>query len=254
MSGLPKPEVDHVRACSPCLDLQAVDDREDVRGQVGDAAELHGDAPTLVVAALHPTVVARWSGSATSRDRLSARVATCAVMANTAARRLHPRRDRDPPRQPQQVRDRPRHRPGLPRPAAVHGHHLSGRLRLHPRHARRRRRSARRARAARGPGVPRRVGARPGRSGVLYMHDEAGDDAKIICVPPARAALGRRATTSTTSRRSCVDEIQHFFEVYKALEPGKTRRPPASPAATAAWREIDEARGRTTSPTAPRRR
>ena len=64
------------------------------------------------------------------------------------------------------------------------------------------------------------VEARP--VGVMWMHDEAGQDAKIICVPPQRAALEQARTTSTTSRRSSSTEIQHFFDVYKALEPGKT--------------------------------
>src|SRR3954471_18614718 len=43
-----------------------------------------------------------------------------------APRRMHPRRDRDPPWQPEQVRDRPRHRAGLPRPAVVLRHRVSG--------------------------------------------------------------------------------------------------------------------------------
>ena len=46
MSGLPKPEVDHVGACPPCLDLQVVDDREHVRRQVRDAPELHASDAT----------------------------------------------------------------------------------------------------------------------------------------------------------------------------------------------------------------
>ena len=39
--GVAEPEVDHVLAGSPGLHLQPVDDREDVRRQRGDAAELH---------------------------------------------------------------------------------------------------------------------------------------------------------------------------------------------------------------------
>src|SRR4051812_37010156 len=52
-----------------------------------------------------------------------------------AARWLHPRGDRDPAWKPQQVRDRPRHRAGVPRPAAVLGHRLPGRLRVPARHS-----------------------------------------------------------------------------------------------------------------------
>ena len=36
-SGLPKPEVDDVVAVAPPFDLEVVDDREHVRGQVGDS-------------------------------------------------------------------------------------------------------------------------------------------------------------------------------------------------------------------------
>jgi inorganic pyrophosphatase len=43
------------------------------------------------------------------------------------------------------------------------------------------------------------VQARP--LGVLYMHDEAGEDAKIICVPPREPRWGRicRCRTTTTT-------------------------------------------------------
>ena len=43
------------------------------------------------------------------------------------------------------------------------------------------------------------VEARP--VGVLYMQDEAGEDAKLICVPPGDRA-GPASRTSATSRRS----------------------------------------------------
>ena len=167
MSGLPKPEVDHVDACPPCLDLQVVDDREHVRGQVGDAAELHERQRYRCRPSTGPASVR----------------ATMAAM-KPPARGLHPRGDRDPPWQPQQVRDRPRHRPGLPRPAAVLGHRLPGRLRVPARHPGRGRRPARRPRPPGGPDLPGRAGWRPGRSAIMWMQDEAGPDAKILCVPP----------------------------------------------------------------------
>jgi hypothetical protein len=40
--GVAEAQVDHVCPGAPCLDLQVVDDREDVRRQVRDPAELHG--------------------------------------------------------------------------------------------------------------------------------------------------------------------------------------------------------------------
>ena len=74
------------------------------------------------------------------------------------------RRHRDPPRQPREVRSRPRHRPRVPRPRAVHADGLPRRLRILREHARRGRRPARRAGAARCHPVPRRHGQRaPGR-------------------------------------------------------------------------------------------
>jgi inorganic pyrophosphatase len=39
-----------------------------------------------------------------------------------------------------------------------------------------------------------------------------------------------------------VAEIQHFFEVYKALEPGKESSTAGIDGRDAAWREIEEAR------------
>jgi inorganic pyrophosphatase len=56
--------------------------------------------------------------------------------------------------------------------------------------------------------------------GMLCMTDEAGPDNKVICVPVADVRQDHR--------RDIIDlpefyklEIQHFFQVYKQLEPGK---------------------------------
>jgi inorganic pyrophosphatase len=56
--------------------------------------------------------------------------------------------------------------------------------------------------------------------GVFNMTDEAGDDAKILCVPAGdpRTDHLRDVHHLDEYRRL---EIEHFFEVYKALEPGK---------------------------------
>ena len=55
---------------------------------------------------------------------------------------------------------------------------------------------------------------------VYFMEDEAGRDAKVLCVPatdPRWAAMLDREDLPA----HLLDEISHFFEVYKALEPGK---------------------------------
>ena len=63
------------------------------------------------------------------------------------------------------------------------------------------------------------VRARP--IGMFHMRDEAGGDDKIICVPaddPRKAGIVDLEHIGEHTRL----EIQHFFEVYKDLEPGKS--------------------------------
>lgn len=62
------------------------------------------------------------------------------------------------------------------------------------------------------------VTARP--VGVLWMQDEKGPDAKIICVEPNEPRY-RDATEIDDVQPELLAEIQHFFDVYKVLEPGK---------------------------------
>ena len=83
------------------------------------------------------------------------------------------------------------------------------------------------------------VQARP--VGVLFMQDEAGEDAKIICVPP-REPRWNGVEDLADLTPQLVDEIQHFFEVYKALEPGKYSSTSGIGGRDDAWREIEEAR------------
>jgi inorganic pyrophosphatase len=83
------------------------------------------------------------------------------------------------------------------------------------------------------------VHARP--VGVLYMHDEAGDDAKVICVPPREPRWADVHDLDDLTPQ-LVAEIQHFFEVYKALEPGKSASTAGLAGRDAAWREIEQAR------------
>ncbi|MFE9251133.1 inorganic diphosphatase [Streptomyces sp. NPDC007088] len=57
--------------------------------------------------------------------------------------------------------------------------------------------------------------------GMFRMTDEAGGDDKLLCVPagdPRMEHLQDIGDVSSFLR----DEIKHFFEVYKDLEPGKS--------------------------------
>ena len=83
------------------------------------------------------------------------------------------------------------------------------------------------------------VEARP--VGVLYMRDEAGEDAKLLCVPPnePRWADIEDVEDLTPQLRA---EIQHFFEVYKALEPHKHTTAEGMSGRDAAWAEIEQSR------------
>lgn len=83
------------------------------------------------------------------------------------------------------------------------------------------------------------VEARP--VGVLYMRDEAGEDAKLICVPPKEPRWAKVNDIDDLTDE-LLAEIQHFFEVYKALEPNKHTSTEGLAGREAAWREIDEAR------------
>ncbi|KRE42398.1 inorganic diphosphatase [Knoellia sp. Soil729] len=63
------------------------------------------------------------------------------------------------------------------------------------------------------------VRARP--IGMFHMRDEAGGDDKILCIPagdPRKAHIKELEDISEFDRL----EIQHFFETYKDLEPGKS--------------------------------
>ena len=77
--------------------------------------------------------------------------------------------------------------------------------------------------------------------GVLFMRDEAGEDAKLICVPPHEPRWdGVEDLTDLTPQ--LVEEIEHFFNVYKALEPQKHSSSVGMGGRPEAWREIDDSR------------
>jgi len=64
------------------------------------------------------------------------------------------------------------------------------------------------------------IRARP--VGVLNMSDESGQDAKVIAVPHDKlTALYKGVKEYTDLPELLLKQIQHFFENYKDLEPGK---------------------------------
>ncbi|EST38988.1 inorganic pyrophosphatase [Streptomycetaceae bacterium MP113-05] len=57
--------------------------------------------------------------------------------------------------------------------------------------------------------------------GMFRMTDEAGGDDKLLCVPTADPRMEHLRDIHHVSEFDRL-EIQHFFEVYKDLEPGKS--------------------------------
>ena len=58
--------------------------------------------------------------------------------------------------------------------------------------------------------------------GVLKMNDEAGGDSKILAVPHDKlTVLYRNVKEYTDLPELIIQQIEHFFENYKDLEPGK---------------------------------
>ena len=58
--------------------------------------------------------------------------------------------------------------------------------------------------------------------GVLFMEDEAGLDEKIIAVPASRLTQRYDSVRSYNDLPTItIQQVQHFFEHYKDLEPGK---------------------------------
>ena len=58
--------------------------------------------------------------------------------------------------------------------------------------------------------------------GVLFMEDEAGGDEKIIAVPSSKLTQRYdKVKTYSDLPEITLQQIQHFFEHYKDLEPGK---------------------------------
>lgn len=64
------------------------------------------------------------------------------------------------------------------------------------------------------------IRARP--VGILNMSDEAGKDAKLVAVPHDKlSAMYHKIKEVTDLPELLIKQIEHFFENYKDLEPGK---------------------------------
>jgi inorganic pyrophosphatase len=58
--------------------------------------------------------------------------------------------------------------------------------------------------------------------GKLNMEDESGIDAKLIAVPHEKLTpIYKNVKEYTDLPELLIKQIRHFFETYKALEPGK---------------------------------
>ena len=62
-----------------------------------------------------------------------------------------------------------------------------------------------------------RIRCRP--LGVFLMSDEGGPDAKVLAVPATDPRVSYRELEDVP--KHLLDEIAHFFDIYKDLEPGK---------------------------------
>jgi inorganic pyrophosphatase len=69
--------------------------------------------------------------------------------------------------------------------------------------------------------------------GVFFMEDEMGSDAKVLCVPATDPRWSGLHDVGDLSPH-LLDEIAHFFEVYKQLEPGKRSE-------VSGWRDVSMA-------------
>ena len=72
--------------------------------------------------------------------------------------------------------------------------------------------------------------------GVLVMEDDGGQDEKIIAVPSSKLTQRYdRVSTYTDLPEITIKQIEHFFEHYKDLEPGKWAK-------IIRWGDAEEAR------------
>jgi inorganic pyrophosphatase len=79
--------------------------------------------------------------------------------------------------------------------------------------------------------------------GMFRMRDEKGSDDKVLCVAATDPRMAHLADIEDVSEFELL-EIQHFFEVYKELEPGKLVEAANWVSRTQAYEEIDASRAR----------
>ncbi len=79
--------------------------------------------------------------------------------------------------------------------------------------------------------------------GVFWMRDEKGPDAKVVAVP-AQDPRWAGVHDINDMRSYVLDEIAHFFDVYKDLEPGKSTETRGWEGVAPALAEIEAARAR----------
>jgi inorganic pyrophosphatase len=77
--------------------------------------------------------------------------------------------------------------------------------------------------------------------GVFWMEDEKGPDAKLLCVPLRDPAYEGMHDISDVPQR-LLDEIEHFFDVYKMLEREKNSTTRGYEGRDAAYAEIGASR------------
>jgi len=79
--------------------------------------------------------------------------------------------------------------------------------------------------------------------GMFRMKDENGIDDKVLCVPARDPRVAHLRDIGDVPEFDRL-EIQHFFEVYKELEPGKCVEPVSWADRTAAEAEVEASRKR----------
>ena len=79
--------------------------------------------------------------------------------------------------------------------------------------------------------------------GMFRMRDEKGLDDKVLCVPATDPRVAHLTDITDVSEFDRL-EIEHFFQVYKALEPGKEVETAKWADRTAAEAEIEASRER----------
>ena len=79
--------------------------------------------------------------------------------------------------------------------------------------------------------------------GLFRMTDEKGEDEKVLCVP-LRDPMWSHVDDLDGIPQPLLDEIEHFFQVYKDVEPGKDTEPGHWEDAASARRIVGEARAR----------